>query len=103
MTRYDYFITLTFAEEYKHFREGTKIEMFNKFVDKLKELAPQMQYIVLPDYKANGDLHFHMLTSGITPQDIQCVRKAIRCGKWFYDVLPWSYGYSTMVKLDKAV
>lgn len=103
MTRYDYVITLTFAEEYRQFRNSMKMEMFNKFVNKLKEFAPQIQYIAIPDYKPNGDLHFHVLTSGITPQDIQCVQKSICCGKWFYDVLLWSYGYSTMVMLDRAV
>ena len=103
MTRYDYYMTLTFAEEYRHFRELAKLEMFDDFIDKLKEFAPQIQYIAIPDYKENGDLHFHVLTSGITPQDIQCVQKAIRCGRWLYDVVLWPYGYATMVRLDKAV
>lgn len=103
MTRYDYFITLTFDELYKGFRDSTKFEICEKFISKLKKSAPQMQCISIPDHKPNGDLHFHVLTSGITPQDIQCVQKAIRCGKWFYDILLWSYGYSTMVKLDRAV
>ena len=103
MTRYDYFITLTFANEYRHFRDSVKMEIFDNFIDKLKKLVPQMQYIAIVDKKLNGDLHFHVLTSGITPQDIQCVQKAIRFGKWFYAVILWDYGYSTMGKLEKAV
>ncbi len=103
MKKYDYFITLTFSEEYRGFRDKAKIELFEKFISKLKDFAPQIQYIAILDYKLNGDLHFHVLTSGITPQDIQCVQKAIRCGKWFYDVSLWAYGYSTMVMLDRAV
>lgn len=63
MTRYDYVITLTFADEYRQFRNSTKMEIFDKFCQQLKEFAPQIQYIAILDYKLNGDLHFHVLTS----------------------------------------
>ncbi len=102
MTRYDYFMTLTFDKENRDLKCFEKKERFEKFIVRLKELAPQMEYMGIPEYTVDGVFHYHVLTSGITPQDIKCVQKAIRFGKWFYDVVLWGYGCATMVKLDRT-
>lgn len=103
MTKYDYFITLTYSTKYSDLSLKTKFEMFNEFLQKLQSKFPQMRCIFVPEFHGKAGLHFHLLTSGITPRDICSVSPFIGKRKTYYAVDEWTYGYATMSKLYKAV
>ncbi|MFA5770487.1 MAG: hypothetical protein WC894_03270 [Patescibacteria group bacterium] len=92
---FDKFITLTFKDTEKFDIRDLTYCNFRKerFVKKLKEIKPDLKYIIVPEYQKRGAVHYHILCN------LQYIPKGLFKKYWIY-------GFSSIdaiKELDKSL
>lgn len=110
--RFNSCITLTFAPSRCNFDVTNVFECnarLNSYLTNLRQVNGDVDYIGVPEYQKNGDIHYHILCS--LPLDCPSLpRRRYKVVKskgkfktmYYYDLPGWSFGWSYADSIDST-
>lgn len=109
--RWDYFLTLTFNPQKYDTSDANLKYLWGIFRKKIQYIEPKVKILCVPERHKSGVLHFHCLIGDINldkylvPAINPHTGKQIKSRKYnslIYNIKLWSYGYSTVAKIDNS-
>lgn len=83
MNDFDWFWTLTFdKDKIDRTNDGEVFKCYKKYIHNLIRKYPNFKYLTVPERHENGCIHFHILTAGITAQQMGLVNSGKVCCHW---------------------
>lgn len=107
--RWSYFLTLTFDPKKYDTSDASLKYLWQKFRQKIQYLEPKVKILCVPERHKSGVLHFHCLVGDINLDKYLVPAVNSRTGKQIksrrynsliYNINIWTYGYSTVAKID---
>lgn len=91
------FITLTFKDNVSNIPFANK--KLNIFLTQIRRVKKDFKYVCVPEFQKRGVIHYHLLTNLDIDIDNHIILKQKNKNN-MYDVKYWSYGFSSVFKLD---
>lgn len=98
---WEYFLTLTFAEDRYNYELLTK--KLSKWLNNIKtNYAPDMKYIFVPELHKDGALHFHGIVSNIGNLPLVDSGHKDKNGNIIYNINCYKMGFTTATKVTDS-
>lgn len=83
MNDFDWFWTLTFdKDKVARSNDAEVFKCYKKYIHNLIRKYPNFKYLTVPERHENGCIHFHILTAGLTAQQMGLVNSGKVCCHW---------------------